>query len=129
MQRHTKKREKKHSRPDLEPIGFDRVMQSNLFILIPEAIRAPLMRTLFFLYIPCSNPRGSTQSISICMVACFVLFFCEALAYITAMYASAQKKKKKYTGIEKIPGLIRLNPIHLGPKHAAFGMWLQFVLG
>lgn len=72
---HKKEKKKKHSLPDLEPIGFDRVMQSNLFILIPEAIRAPLMRTLFFLYIPHPNPRGSTQSISICMVELSSMFF------------------------------------------------------
>lgn len=40
-----------YSRADLESIGFDRMMQSNLFSLILEAITVPLMRTLLFLYI------------------------------------------------------------------------------
>lgn len=127
--RGTHKKNQKHPQPDLEPTRFDRVMQSNLFILIPEAIRAPLMRTLFFLYTP---PPQRLNSIYIYLhgrIIQHVLFFLRSVSLHHGYVRVCTGKKKKYTGIEKIPGLIRLNPIDRGPKHAVFGMWLQFVLG
>lgn len=60
------------------------MMQSNLFILIPEAIRAALMRTLFFSVHPLT-PRG-LSSIYIYLHGSIIHQVYKVLAYIEVMY-------------------------------------------
>lgn len=114
------------ARPDLASAGFDRVTQSKHIILILEAITAPLIRTLLFP--PILQPQR-LSSIYIYQRDWIIHHIYQMLAHIAALYRLGRNKKKKNTGIEKIPSLIELNPIHLSQKQAVPGARQKFLLG
>lgn len=79
------------------------MMQSNLFILIPEAIRTALMRTLFFFFFcTSSNPRG-LNSIYIYLHGSIIRQVYKVLAYIEVIYIYTHIKKNQ--GLGKSPVL------------------------
>lgn len=97
MQIHTNARTNKYAGADLESIDFDRMMQSNIFILILAGHHITTDENLVVFVHPLTP---GVSSIYIYLHGRFIHRVSQVLAYITDIYGSVQKQ-----GLRKSPVL------------------------
>lgn len=111
-----------YSQPDLESIGFDRVMQSGDIIFNPGGNHSAADWNLVV------SLHALTPEAQLSLYLSAWQNYPAYLPNVRPHRSSIWTRPQQNTGIEKISSLIEPNPIHLGQKQAVPGVCQQFLL-